>query len=57
MAIKTIKEPDIYLTEGEHRRLLDEYHKSHMFYSGPMPTFEEWVRSRREFREQIKGTA
>lgn len=50
MAIKIIDEnplqPDVYLTANEHAKLLDEYRKAFMFYSGMPPTFESWVRQR-----------
>lgn len=44
MGIKTIKEPDIYLTESQRRRYADEYRKAYTHYVGTPPSFEEFVR-------------
>lgn len=44
MAVKIIKEPDVYLTQSEYNRLMAEYHKAFSMYAGTPPTFEEWVR-------------
>lgn len=48
MAIKIIREPDVYVTEGEMQRLRQEYDRQYMFYSGVPPTFEEFVRERKQ---------
>ena len=59
MAIKIIEDegPDIYLTSSEHARLMDEYRKSFMFYSGTPPTFERWVRDRQQTTVLTQGTS
>lgn len=48
MTIKVIKEPDVYLTEAELRRLRYEYDRAFSYYSGPVPSFEEFVRTRQQ---------
>jgi hypothetical protein len=48
MAIKIIKEQDVYLTNGEFHRLKHEYDLTFSFYSGPVPTFEDWVREKKQ---------
>lgn len=51
MAIKITDEgPDIALTQDEYNQLMAEYQQSYMFYSGTPPTFEHWVRMKRERR-------
>ena len=48
MAIRIIDDqPDVVLTRAEHDRLQQEYQQNMMFMVNP-PSFEEWVRSRRE---------
>ena len=37
---------DLYLTRDQYNKLLDEYSKAFMFYSGTPPTFESWVLSK-----------
>jgi hypothetical protein len=45
MTIHIIDEqPDIYLTREQYHRLMQEYQKAFQFYSGIVPTFEDWVR-------------
>ena len=47
MAIKIVEDgPDITLTQSQHNRFRQEYAKAFQMYSGPVPTFEEYVRSR-----------
>lgn len=46
MSIKIIRQEDTNLTSAEYHRLRHEYEMAHQFYSGPVPTFEDWVRSR-----------
>jgi len=43
MSIEIIKRPTIRLTESEYKRLRYEFDLEHMFYSGPLPDFEDWV--------------
>ena len=50
MAIIVVEQPDIYLTEGELRKLRDEYRNTFSMYCGTPPSFEEFVRSRCEKR-------
>lgn len=47
MSIKIIKQPDVYVTEGELARYMQEYQQAFMFHAGPKPTLEEFVRSRK----------
>lgn len=44
MAIKIIKEPDIHITSGDLARYREEYDRAMMYYAGPRPTLEEWIR-------------
>ena len=44
MSIEIIKEAPIKLTAGEYHALRHQYDMAYMFYSGPIPTFEEYVR-------------
>jgi len=47
MSIKIVEDgPEVVLTRSEHTRLQHEYQKAFMMYSGPVPTFEEFVRQR-----------
>lgn len=42
MAIKILKEPDVYLSQEEHERLQREYASMTMYMVNP-PSFEVWV--------------
>ncbi len=50
MAIKTIREPDIYLTEAEREELRREWEATQQYTTAPMP-FEAWVRAKRDRQE------
>lgn len=54
MSIKIIEEPTIHLTRSECDRLLQEYRQAFLFYSGVPPSFEEWVRGRKESAAERK---
>lgn len=47
MSVKIIPDPDVFLTESEYARLLDEYNRAFSFYAGTPPTFASWVAQRR----------
>lgn len=49
MTIRIVPDgPDIELTESEYARLRGEYAKAFSHFAGIPPTFEEWVRSRKQ---------
>lgn len=48
MSIKIDKLPDVRVTEGELARYTEDYQRDHMFYSGPRPSLEEYIRRRQE---------
>lgn len=45
--IKIKREPDIELTESEYNKLSHEYQTAFTMHSGPVPTFEEFVRQKK----------
>lgn len=47
MAIKIIDEKqDVHITRKDHDKYLHDYQQAYMYHSGPVPSFEEYVRSR-----------
>ena len=52
MTIKIIKEPDLYLTEAEMNYYRQEYQRAFTHYAGNLPTFEEFVRSRKHHEKE-----
>jgi hypothetical protein len=52
MAIKILPtQPDIYITQKEFEFWMDEYSRAYRMYSGPLPSFEEYIRSRKAQKE------
>lgn len=56
MSIKIIPEPDVYVTQEEIERLRQEYAKAMSYYSGPVPSFETWVKQRKRQADDIPGS-
>ena len=48
MTIKIIEEPTVHVTAGDLQRYKRDYERDHMFYAGPLPTLEEYIRRRRQ---------
>lgn len=46
--IKVVDEGDVHVTQAELTRLRHDYGKAFTHYCGPVPTFEEYVRSRKK---------
>lgn len=51
------EQPDIYLTREQYERLQYEYQQAFTHYSGPVPSFETWVRQRQVQPSISNGTA
>lgn len=49
--IKIKESEPLELTQDEYELLLDEYHRSRMYYAGPKVSFETWVRNRKSTKE------
>jgi hypothetical protein len=52
--IITNPEPDIRLTSEDYNRYLQEYSEAFRMYSGPRPSFEDWVRKKLNLTEDKK---
>lgn len=52
MAIKITEEPDVHVTGDELTRYRYDYNKGFSMYCGPVPTFEQYVRSRKAREEE-----
>ncbi len=49
-------EKDLHLSQDEYNRLLDEYERAYMFYSGTPPTFETWAARKQAERSNAEIT-
>ncbi len=55
MAIRIIKQSDIYLTPSELRRYQDEYNRTYSMYAGEPPTLEDFIRSKKAYEDILRN--
>lgn len=48
MSIKIIDQPDVHVTVNELHRYKHDYEKAYMFYAGPIPSLEEFIRQQKQ---------
>ena len=53
MAIKIIREPDVHVTDGDLARYSKQFRQDYSYYSGPLPTFEEYVRRKEQQKRDL----
>lgn len=55
MAIEIIGEPTVHVTAADLARYQRDYERDHMFYAGPLPTLEEYIRRRQVADKEGNG--
>ena len=54
MAIHILPEPDITISRSDFERYRYDYSKAFQYYVGPIPTLEEYIRSRQNARKAME---